>query len=583
MCEWYSLEAFVEENGFELSNKGAICVWLDGEKISLLKRSLEVMNIMYDCKDGNFVCLEVLYKFYGSKNREKESIEVKYLEERKIICDWKELYKKIEKYIVTEYRDYVLNLIKEYFLFCIKKFIVQHPELFTECGWLKYNGENVFLGINHLNEREKSSFKEDFFNGFMTSLDYKESFEYQCKKYNNFQDLFNFILENECAMQTFVYSIHAVMWYGVNGYFLNSIVEYGGIEDSIFSLCIYGKDIKRAKILANMLANVFHISQEHWTVIPRRYHISASSVTDSDLKKIAKYRCVPIIVTAKTNKIIKSSSIIKKFQRQRKNGLLFIFPVFISETPILIDGMVNCSSDDLATVFDIENTEYFISVHRQFCFVILELVKYFTKISNPDIFVNREPYRMFTNTHSILEELNVTDEWIQTHIPEILLYGTAKSFSSFLEGNPLKIWGERFKKKAKNVFISTDSPQIFSSKISKNIPSKNEKQYLQELILFINKEIKSRQNTDWIFEGTESRGEKEQCYYLNAKIGLKNFQEYLRRKHIDVIKERKFVQLLKESKVIKLPNSGNSNTFKRKNSYVFVIKKDSLETNAIRN
>lgn len=85
-----------------------------------------------------------------------------------------------------------------------------------------------------------------------------------------------------------------------------------------------------------------------------------------------------------------------------------------------------------------------------------------------------------------------------------------------------------------------------------------------------------KKNQEWIFEGKESRGEQEECYYLCAKIGFKKFQLYLNKKHINVIKERQFVKILKENDVLKLPNSGVSNTFKRKDMYVYILKKNSL-------
>lgn len=570
----YSFKEFAEEMNLEITDrKGKLFDYLDGKKIILLKTYINIKKISCDeLSSGKYVLLDVCYICDSEDNW----IEAKCSRDMKVTCNWKEVYKEIDKYINQEYRKYVLDIIKNYFTRCIEKYVKEHPEFFTKCGWIKmYNGYG-FLGINLDDAKLDSDLAKDFFDGLMSSGHYKEGFVQQCKVYSNFEQLFKLILEDKCAFVTFVYSIHSIMWHGIYGYKSHMILEHGNKEDSIFSLCIYGKDIKRAKILANILANVFCISQKNWTVIHRKYHISASSITDSDLNKIKPYRSVPILVTSKRNKIIKSNSIVKKIQRLRSKEQLFIFPVFISESPIMIDEMVNCSCENLHKFFKVSEVDLFFNIHKEFCFVILELVKYFSKIADGENFLNRDPYRRFVNYPSILEGIKKSEEWIHTHIPEVLLYATAEGFLSFLEETPLQSWVEKLRKKAKEIFITADDTEN-SNDISSNITFEiNETLYLKELVLFLLKEIKLKKNQEWIFEGKESRGEQEECYYLCAKIGFKKFQLYLNKKHINVIKERQFVKILKENDVLKLPNSGVSNTFKRKDMYVYILKKNSL-------
>lgn len=572
MNDFYSLELYAEERGLYTNPKGKLFDYMDGEKITIISTSIEVQRIELDSKEGETLLLNI----FLNNNKIDEEIQAKYTKNSRIICNWKEENKKFDKYINPCLREYALEFIKDYFIFCIKKYVEIHPEFFAKCGWMKMNNEFGFLGINFINIKPRRSMEKNLFDGLINSGDYKMGFEKQCEEYRNFEDLFNLVLKDKCAFITFVYSIHSIMWHGIYGKRREKVVEFGSNEDIFFSLCIYGKDIPRAKILANMLVNAFKILQEHWSVIPKDYSLSVSSVSDRDLSNIMSYHSVPVIVTSKTNKIIKSNSMMKKIHRMRSNGELFIFPVYISESPIIVDEMINCSCDELYKAFASKDVDLFYDIHKEFCFMIFEYVKYFSFISDTINHRDRDPYnKIALSIKEVLDGLEKSDEWIQNHIPEILLDATVEGFLSFLETTPLQIWVKQFRKKADEVFFNTDDMDDSNDIIEDTTAGKDAIFFIKELLFFMKKTIKSKQNREWIFEDKEKRG-GEECYYLHSKNGIKEFQKHLCKKHYPVIKERQFVKILKDNNILKLPCCGVSNTFKRKNKYFYVMKKEAF-------
>ena len=105
--------------------------------------------------------------------------------------------------------------------------------------------------------------------------------------------------------------------------------------------------------------------------------------------------------------------------------------------------------------------------------------------------------------------------------------------------------------------------------------SQKEVECLRFLYLFIQKNLKPGNET-WIWEGQETRGEKENCYYLHSEDGYDAFKNFFTKKTTSVISKEKFKEILKKYEILKMPKSGSSNTMKRKNKYVLILIKDKL-------
>ena len=99
--------------------------------------------------------------------------------------------------------------------------------------------------------------------------------------------------------------------------------------------------------------------------------------------------------------------------------------------------------------------------------------------------------------------------------------------------------------------------------------------FSQDFYQFITESISKKHS--WLFEGCEQRGNKEECYYLDNKEGYNKFISFLKRGRKSSITKRNFVKLMKDNHLLKLPESGTSNTMKRDGKYVYVIPKSSFQ------
>ena len=100
--------------------------------------------------------------------------------------------------------------------------------------------------------------------------------------------------------------------------------------------------------------------------------------------------------------------------------------------------------------------------------------------------------------------------------------------------------------------------------------------YIQSLVSFLNSKIKQPSNTSWLFEGKEARDDKEDCYYLSATRGYKYFSAFTKKQNLPYISKTRFLKLLENNGILKLPKTGSSKSFKRREGYFYVLKKESL-------
>lgn len=156
----------------------------------------------------------------------------------------------------------------------------------------------------------------------------------------------------------------------------------------------------------------------------------------------------------------------------------------------------------------------------------------------------------------ILLRKNLITKWLDTHFPEFMLYQTINIFYSYLKITHLEEFANSLKNYAEKCFLPQTQKQHYE-------PLQSKLNYLKLLYSFIQESLNDSKNETWIWEGQESRGEKELCYYLSFKEGLKKFNEFLSKSSLPEIQKREFDKLLKKNKILKLPNE-KSNTLKRK-------------------
>ena len=557
---------FINEKGLDITRKGKIYCLYEGEKVKLTDSYAEIKHIEVAEKNLTGIELDVNYVFWDAERI--HTVTVTYLHNNKIMCNWDILYKQINKYTVNEkYRQVINSLYKEYFGKYIKEFIKCNPWLFNECGWFRYNGTMMYMPLDDI--KTENRLRADFFNGILQKPCFRQSLEELTMSKELFAHFFNLILSDRSAMMIFAYSIHAVLWNGIYGYGSWKDKIFANAETVNFSICICGQNEDVLNIIANLLANVFNISENRWSVVSRKYHISASAILDDKFQRLMYYKSVPVIVKSKSYRFTRAHKIVKRFQIKRDTGDFHIFPVYLSKNPINADEIVNCTIDSVDKCIDIKNKELLQEIHEQYSLLIINLIKYFSKIADTKKYYNREDYDNFVNVHRIVEKFS-EENWIDHHVPEILLYASMDRFCCFLEKTPLNVWVADLRKKMKSI-LSTEELSISDTQIQQS------ENYLVLFKEFAEKMLGSSQKKEWLFTGIESRGGKEECYYLQAKVGFRNFEEYLRKRKIPLITERNFINLLVSSDILKLPRTGSSKSQKRRGIYVYVIKKALLD------
>lgn len=700
-----NFETFVE-NRYKcyLFDRGGLFQVQINETKQIAKSHIYIINITFQSATSNSINVRIYFKDFNDPTDHNDLIFEKCIDievfpkKKSISADWDDFMKIIKKTYKKENKAVLLSIYKEYFKAYIVSYIKQHPEFLMKCGWLKIYNKKEFLSVTYT-EETYPEFVKDLFDGNINKNEkLAKLFSNLCEEVNATENLFEFILCDPCVLTIFAYSIYAILWNYVNDYSFSDKENF-----SIFSLCVYGNNPSISKILANLLLNFFTVKPNKWTVIERKYHISATSLSQKTINNLFLYKSIPIIITSKNNHFTKTSSIMGKIHRKCENNEINIYPVYISNCPVLADEILNCCSDLLeleqfnleklreqfiALIYDyinylsnisITNTrsenfhnnnlgesyyikknytecsrEYIYSrnldapllnewLNKNFkkdCFndFILEewLNNYYSEESDEilklgmkkhlltkwlkqynlnkfckeeeisemiledilSVWNNVETIPKFDIPHELdqIEEIlrckifnewkcqqskfntlrrNLITKWLDTHFPEFRLYQTIDIFCNYLKSTPLKKFVNSLKNYAKKCFL----PQIQNESFKLSSPKVN---YLNLLYLFIQKNLNNVKNNTWLWEGQEPRGEKEFCYYLSCQQGLDEFNKFISESSCPIIQKRKFDQLLKENKILKLPK-GNSNTWKRKKTSVYVFIKKELDKFSLNN
>lgn len=547
------------------------------EKIIAADTYFGITEVLYQESNRTETILYV--QFQSAENKIDEWFTASVNSSGTVRFDFDKIAKKLTKEIQKEYVSQLLKVYKSYIKLCIQAALKQDSGLVRQCGWFNDEGSRTFKAINYRNDDNPKSYQLQIesliFNGMLKGTMLTDTtIEKYCQKTDNMKELFSLLLSDGNALMIFSYCIHSILWDYIYNYqkFKNDRIP--NPDTVYFSLCIHGEKPIQAKKTANLLVNLFDIPMDNWASISRKIHKSASSAIDSRIFSLESCASVPVIFTCAKNNFYKSSSIIKTIYQQREKGRFHFFPVYISKTPVLIDEMVNCCVDNLP--LDFNDTEKLSQIHRELCFLLYHFICYLTEISNYQTCPDRSAYYYFENSLSdLFDNLKASNkpdnfyQWLDYRLPELLLFASLNCFCYYISNTPLSEYSEPLL----NLFVTHFN--------RKDIPapkevSFSETSYLQSFSEFLETSVKQKKNDSWIFEGRESRGEQEQCFYLSAENGYRHFSDFLKKKHLPNLSKSKLLKLLKDSGILKLPNTGNSNSFCRHNIYVYVIKKDSL-------
>ena len=540
-----------------------------------------ITQILYSEMIINGAKFDVFYQS-SMPNPSPASLEVIVTFSGNIQFDFTPVSEKLKSFSKSgTYFKQVVALHKEYFNECIKNYLSTHQALLAYCGWfIDEQQQKLFKSVtrpdSEVTETTRSKTEPLIFNGsILANLISKTTLKEYCKQRNNLSDLF-ILLDNPNALLLFTYTIHALLLDYGHKYFLED-ENIPNTNTAIFSLCIYGEDIKRVNTFANLLLNVFDIHRNKWSVISKKIHVSASSISDTKFWKLKLYRNVPIIVTTRNNRFSKSSGFMKRIHMQREKGNFHFFPVYISNVPVNADEIINCCVDDIT--LDLQNTELLYKLHFDFCALLYHFLSFLSEISghNPDF--DKWPNPIDDNRYITGHIYTLLDEWskhtpepdcsfmVDTKLPEFLLLASLECFCRFLNQTPLKAYSEKLKKRLR-LHMFPASPTMTNPK--------GKPDYILHLSDFLQENIQKESSQNWLFDGTEKRGNKEECYYLTTSDGYENFLIYLKKKHISPIGKQAFIKQLETYGLLKLLSSSTAKSNKRQNKYVYIIKKDAL-------
>lgn len=387
--------------------------YIDGENLILrieagdkkiAKNFISISNIYLEKAYSNGVFLQIVFAYRFKKNRceEEDCLFIKLSHTGKIISfDYKESDE--EKFIEVikstykeEYKARILKLYKEYFQKSISDYIERYPTILAKCGWFHILGGKKFLSITYT-EDFYPDFVNDVFDNKIANPSLLNTIfsnlykEYTEKNSSNMENLFEFIISDPCILTAFAYSIHAISWNYIHSYSITFPEEI----HYVFSLCIYGKNPFLSKKLANLLLNFFTVKPNKWIIIERKYHISTTSVSKKSIDNLVFYKSIPIIITSKNNHFTKTSSIIRKIDENTK---INIYPVYISDSPIMADEILNCCSDSLLSKFEKINIEM---LREQFIALLYNYVNYLSNISK----VKYSSFIKLYNDEDIIENI----------------------------------------------------------------------------------------------------------------------------------------------------------------------------------
>ena len=547
----------------ECSKKGKIRT-TNWEKVLVADEYVGITRITYEETNQKGTILSVDYESFSGKIREQFEAIVSY--NGKVHFNFREIGEIIKDTIKSPYRPQMFKIYRNYFTYCIEAERKRNLGLTAKCGWFREGNSLFFLPISLPEYYHIKNFKMFDRLSPMDDLN-KKNIEDYCKITNNFEMLFSFLTANKSALVMFTYCIHAILWDYINGYRKFEHTQITNTDTAIFSLCVYGENIQLAKTASNVLLNLFDLPKGSWGVISRKIHISATSLRDSKFYSLESYKGVPLIVTSKKNQFTKNSGIIKKFQKMRVDGRFHMFPVFISQSSVNADELINCCTDDIS--LDTKDDKVLFQMHRQLCIILTYFVKYLSEISNPDIYHDRTDYNyMNLRITQGLNEYQVSDEWLDDHLPEYLLFISLDCFCRYLDKTPLQTYSE--------IILQNLVEWVNEEDLQPEEQSNPQIDYLEYFALFLSEAISNTDNFSWIYTDKE-RDDECDYIYLHNKTGLDQFNVFLESKKIPYIKSREFTKLLKENNLIKVPKAGTSNTFKRKGEYVFIIKKDLLK------
>lgn len=518
---------------------------------------------LYFCleeNEGRKAELEILV--YGLK----QQIEIDREEIQDLIG---KLYK--DKWIIN--KGELTKLFERYIRYYIKGYLEMNAHICACCGWKREYCGKEFYSLTKRRGYNFAFIQDMFGEDAYKMHSNKEDFSQILNKHNKCREFYDFLFANPVLIGIFAYTIHALIWdYGCEykkRLYEDCVVDVENKSALFFSACIYGKDTDKAKVIANILCNVFNPPQNSWTNISTKHHVSATSLRTT-VDKLKRYSSVPIIVTSKNNHIMKSSKIVKELYRNREKMNLFVYPVYINDTPINADEIENFNVDSVLLPFPVKDKETACKLHEQMAVLLFSFVLYLRdgSMENGCNWAFENECKNLVKARS-----GFGIDWVEVNLPLFLLYAALKFFCDFI-GKFQKEEAERLLSLYQNSIVNTgqteDSKQ---QKQRKQLSAEQEMRYLFCLNDLIQESLKKKE--DWLFEGNEPRGKKERCYYMQD-VWYDKFSKRIENEKITDFDNRIIIAILKKYCLLKQQKNSTANVLQRGGKSYYTILADAL-------
>lgn len=477
------------------------------------------------------------------------------------------LYK--EKWIIN--KGELTKFFERYIRYYIKGYLKINGHICANCGWKRENNGKEFYSLTK-RRGSNFSFIQDMFGEDVYKMhSNQENFSQILNKYNKCKEFYDFLFANPIFIGIFAYTIHALVWdYGFEYKkdYYEGCIEYVENKDALFfSICLCGKDTDKAKVIANILCNVFNPPKNSWTNISIEHHISATSLKTT-VDKLKKYSSVPIIITSKNNHLMKSSKIVKELYRDREDMKLFVYPVYINDTPINVDEIVNFNVDNVLLPFSVKDKEMAGRLHEQMEVMLLAFIWHLKDKSMTSESSLRIEFKNLLDARKDFEE-----DWVEKNLPIFLLYAALKFFCDFIKQFQ-KEEGEKLLSIYRNSIVNTGQTEDSKQQTQKvqNL-AEQDMRYLLCLNELIQESLKHKE--DWLIEGNESRGKKERCYYMQA-VWYDKFCKRVEKEKMPEIPKGKLVAILKQYCFLKVQKSSTANVLQRDGISYYTILADAF-------
>lgn len=525
-----------------LCTKGIVYFWCEKyskytEKALLTRAYFNIIDVSIDAVEGSVKYFTVTVEWKGIKKKDSEDYHVTLYRGNKI--EWDDIKTVLERFGEPQEKFY--RLCSDYLKFILIDCWQQYKEK-PYIGWSGRCEDSFikFLGVNEygdaLNARYPCLFNDD-----IAQLNKKQDWQE-----SDFQEVFDWLLGNYNLLGIFVYTLHALLFY-----------YSGGMKkmesEEAFAICIHGRDMNKVKTIANLLSNLFEYGNDKMHILKRGSYLSCSS---ADKQKALFYRIesVPLIVSNKSGRLTRSSSIITTLRNQRLKGEIAYFPVFLSQNAINADEVLDFCVDDIPVRSDYGDWKAKIN------YLLIQLIIYLEDVE--------ENYdKKLHAAKNTLDDRYITEE---SRLRPYKDYMSDEAYSKRLLFVACNIFGEFLETEMQcsyiaNRFLSTTRELFWADATSKQtFVNATKEADIKSFAAFIYATLeKEEQVREFLCVRKNEKKGGECCIYIDNKEYYPHYKNYCQVNHKDCFEPEVILKCLKEKNIMKQRTNRGQNCMQR--------------------